>query len=84
MTTITVNIPDEVLFETKMSPKLAEDYARLAVALRYYVQKGVSLSYCAKIAGTNNTDFLKLLGDNKISIFSFDDEAEFIEEMKNA
>ena len=29
-------------------------------------------------------DFIKYLGNNNISIFSFDDEAEFIEEMNNA
>ena len=84
MMSINVNIPDAVLFDTKMSPQLAEAYARQAVALSYYTQKGVSLGYCAEIAGMNKTDFIKLLGENKISIFNFDDEAEFIEEMKNA
>ena len=29
-------------------------------------------------------DFIKYLGNNNISIFSFDDEAEFIEEMNTA
>ncbi len=29
-------------------------------------------------------DFIKYLGNNNISIFSFDDETEFIEEMNNA
>jgi len=29
-------------------------------------------------------DFIKYLSNNNISIFSFDDEAEFIEEMNNA
>ena len=30
------------------------------------------------------SDFIKYLSDNGISIFSFDDENEFIEEMDNA
>ncbi len=29
-------------------------------------------------------DFIKYLGNNGISIFSFDDEAEFMEELDNA
>ena len=29
-------------------------------------------------------DFIKYLGENHVSIFHFDDEAEFLEEMKNA
>lgn len=84
MMSINVNIPDAVLFDTKMSPQIAEEYARQTVALSYYTQKGVSLGYCAEIAGMNKTDFIRLLGENKISIFSFDDEAEFTEEMENA
>ncbi|WP_418917545.1 UPF0175 family protein, partial [Agathobacter sp.] len=39
---------------------------------------------CAQIAGMSEEDFIKYLGNNNISIFSFDDEAEFIEEMNNA
>ncbi|MCR5143637.1 MAG: UPF0175 family protein [Ruminococcus sp.] len=84
MMSINVNIPDAVLFDTKMSPELAESYARQAVALRYYTQKGVSLGYCAEIAGMSKSDFIKYLGDNSVSIFSYDDEAEFLEEMNNA
>lgn len=84
MMSINVNIPDAVLFDTKMSPELAESYARQAVALCYYTQKGVSLGYCAEIAGMSKTDFIKYLGDNNVSIFSYDDEAEFLEEMNNA
>ena len=40
--------------------------------------------YCAQIAGMVEEDFIKYLSDNGISIFSFDDENEFIEEMDNA
>ena len=44
----------------------------------------ISIGYCAQIAGMSEEDFIKYLGNNNISIFSFDDEAEFIEEMNNA
>jgi len=84
MMSINVNIPEAVLFDTKMSPELAESYVRKAVALSYYTQKGISLGYCAEIAGMNKTDFIKYLGENHISIFSYDDENEFLEELNNA
>lgn len=84
MMSISVNIPDSVLYDTKMTHDLAEAYARKAVALSYYTKNGVSLGYCAEIAGMTKTDFIKYLSENGVSIFHYDDEAEFLEELNNA
>jgi len=54
------------------------------VALQYYVKHGVSLGYCAAIAGMDKEEFIHYLSDNKISIYQFDDKEEFLEEMQNA
>ena len=51
MCQIAIDIPDEVLYDTRMSEEAAVFFARRSVALCYYVQSGVSLGYCAKIAG---------------------------------
>lgn len=79
-----VNIPDEVLYDTKMSKTEANDFAKKAVALMMYKKNKVSIGYCAKIAEMNKEDFIKFLGDNGVSIFSFESEDEFLEEMNNA
>ena len=84
MCQIAFNIPNEVLYDTKMSKKDTLAFARRSVALCYYVQNGVSLGYCAEIAGMSKEDFIKYLGENNISIFRFDDEDEFVEELDNA
>ena len=42
-----VNIPDEVLYDTKMSKEEANDFAKKAVALMMYKMNKVSLGYCA-------------------------------------
>ena len=84
MCQIAFEIPNEVLYDTKMSKDDALDYARKAVALQYYVKNGVSLGYCAQIAGTDKEDFIHYLSQNKISIFHFDNRDEFLEEMNNA
>lgn len=81
---ISVNIPDEVLYDTKMSKKEANDFAKKAVALMMYKKNKVSIGYCAKIAEMNKEDFIKFLGDNGVSIFLFESEDEFLEEMNNA
>ena len=81
---IAFEIPDEVLYDNKMSRRDALDFARRATALHFYATKGVSLGYCAQIAGMDKEDFIYFLGQNGVSIFHFDDEAEFVEEMSNA
>ena len=84
MCQIAFEIPSEVLYDTKMNPAQALSYARKAVALQYYVKNGVSLGYCAQIAGVNKEEFIRFLAQNGVSIFRFDDKDEFVEEMNNA
>ena len=84
MCQIAFEIPNEVLYDTKMSKADALSYARKVVALSYYVNNRVSLGYCAQIAGMEKEDFIYYLGNNGVSIFSFDDKEEFLEELSNA
>ncbi len=84
MCQIAINIPEEVLYDTKMNREEAKQFARYAVALGYYTQSGVSIGYCAQIAGVTEEEFIKYLGKNHVSIFHFDSEEEFLEELNNA
>lgn len=84
MCQIAVNIPDAVLYDTRMSREEAGKFVKRAVALGYYAQSGVSIGYCAQIAEMTEEEFIKYLGENHISIFQFDNEEEFLEELKNA
>lgn len=79
MCQIALSIPDEVLYDTKMNREQANQFARQAVALGYYTQRGVSIGYCSKIAGMTEEQFIEYLGRNHISIFRFDDEEELIQ-----
>lgn len=83
MCQIAVSIPEEVLFDTKMSQEEAGQFARRAVALGYYTQSGVSIGYCAQIAGMTEEEFIIYLGQNGISIFRFENKEEFLEELGN-
>lgn len=67
-----------------MNREQANQFARRAVALGYYTQSGVSIGYCAQIAGMTEEEFIKYLGENHISIFRFDDRKEFSEEADHA
>ncbi|MCI8898289.1 MAG: UPF0175 family protein [Lachnospiraceae bacterium] len=84
MCQIAIDIPNEVLYDTKMNREEANRFARCAVALGYYTQSGVSIGYCAQIAGLTEEEFIQYLGKNQVSIFHFDNREEFLEELNNA
>lgn len=84
MCQVAIDIPNEVMYDTKMNQEEANRFARCAVALGYYTQSGVSIRYCAQIAGMTEEEFIKYLGKNKVSVFCFDDREEFLEELNNA
>lgn len=84
MCRVTIQIPEAVLYDTQMTTKQVNDYARKLIALDYYTRHQLSIGYCAQIAEISEEDFIKLLGQNNISIFQFDDENEFLEDLKNA
>ena len=79
-----INIPEEVLYDTKMSHDEAKDYVKRLVALDFYTRNGVSIGYCAQIADMTEEDFIKYLGEHKISIFNYSNESEFVSELDNA
>lgn len=84
MYNISVPIPDEVLYDTHLSKKLAETYVRQAAALFYYTKLGVSLGYCADIANMPKMDFIHFLSENGVSIFDFENQDELNEDIANA
>ena len=84
MCQIALEIPNEVLYDTRMSRHDALSFARKSVALCYYTQNGISLGYCAEIAGMNKEEFIRYLGSQGVSIYQYDDEEEFSEELANA
>ena len=84
MCEVAFSIPNEVLYDTKMSKSEAVAFAKRAVALCYYTQNKVSLGYCAQIADMPKDAFIRYLGANGVSVFQYDDEQEFVEEMNNA
>lgn len=84
MCQIALNIPEAVLYDIKMSEGEATAEIKKIIAMEYYVRHGVSLGYCAEIAGMDKEEFIRCLSANKISIFQFDDKEEFLEELQNA
>ena len=59
-------------------------FARKMVALGYYTHNNVSIGYCAETAGFTEEEFIAFLGQNKIDIFQFGDDAELMRDIANA
>lgn len=53
-------------------------------AVGLYARRNVSLGYRSDIARMPKVDFVRLLGRFGVSIFHYDDEGEFDEELANA
>ena len=84
MCTVAVPIPDSVLFDTRMTIDDAQKLAQRMTALGLYRFGGVSLGYCCEVANMPKDDFVRFLGENGVSIFHFDSDEEFAEELQNA
>ena len=84
MCQVLVDIPNEVLYDTHMSTADAAAFVKQMVALGYYTHNNVSIGYCATIAGMTEEEFIAFLGQNQVSIFRFDNEAELARDFANA
>ena len=84
MCVVSINVPEEILLNLHENQKDFAEYTKCMLAVDLYKNKGVSLGYCASVAEMAKEDFIKYLGKNDISIFSYDDEEEFLEELANA
>ena len=84
MCQVAISVPDDVLYDTRLSAEDVQALARQMTALGLYRKHCVSLGYCAQIAGMHKSDFIRFLGENEVSIFSFESSEEFDEELANA
>ena len=84
MCQVSVNIPNEILYDTHMSAADAAAFARQMVALGYYTQNNISIGYCAKIAGMCEEDFILFLGRHGVGIFDHMTEKDLAGDIANA
>lgn len=78
---IPVDVPTAVMYGTHMTAEETHAFINKTMAVEYYLNQGVSICYCAQIAGMTEEDFIKFLGQKGILIFHFDDKQKFLDEM---
>lgn len=84
MCVVSINVPEEILLDLHENETDFAIYMKCMLAVDLYKNKKISLGYCASLADMAEEDFIKYLGTNNISIFSFEGEKEFLEELENA
>ena len=84
MCRVTLEIPEEVLFDIHMNTQEADAYAKQVFALWLYTRNKVSIGYCAQVAKMPEDEFIRFLGSQGISIFQFEGEEELLKDVANA
>lgn len=84
MCVISFDFPEEILLSLHKNKDDIANYAKQMCAVDLYSKGEVSLGQGAQIAGMTKEDFIYYLSMNKISIFNFESEEEFLEDIVNA
>lgn len=72
MTTITLQLPDEVFSALRRSPEEFGQALRLAAAIYWYSRGEITQEKAAQLAGLDRTDFLLALAREKVDSFPVD------------
>jgi predicted HTH domain antitoxin len=74
MTTITLELPEEVFSALRRSPEEFGRALRLAGAIYWYQRGEISQEKAAQLAGLDRTDFLLALAHERVDSFAVDFE----------
>lgn len=83
MTTIQLEVPEEVLIGLKETPETWPTQLKILAAVKLFELGKLSSSRGAQLAGISRVEFLMLLGDYQVSPFSLTIE-ELERDVKNA
>lgn len=74
MTTLSLDLPEDVFSALKRSPEEFTRELRLAAAIHWYEAGKVSQEKAARIAGLDRVDFLEALAREGVDVFQVDFE----------
>lgn len=81
---INISIPGEILLTLRENDKQLALNMKRYTAIKLYQERKLSIGQCAELSEMPEEDFIKLLGDNKISIFDFSGSTGLKEDLTNA
>lgn len=75
MTSVTVELPDDVFVSVRMSPSEVAREFRIAGAIRWCRQGLISQEKAAELAGLSRWGFLDVLAEERIDVFQVDPDS---------
>jgi len=72
VTTVTVELPEDVFSALRRSPEEFGREMRLAAAIHWYGRGEVSQEKAARIAGLNRVEFLAAVARERVDVFQVD------------
>jgi predicted HTH domain antitoxin len=78
-----IEYPEDILLALKQKESDFLNNLKMFVAMKYYELRKLSLGKAAELAGIEKKDFIRLLSQNKITIFMLSKE-ELIRDLENA
>jgi predicted HTH domain antitoxin len=72
MTTVSLELPEEIFSALRLSPDEFVRELRLAAAIYWYERGEISQEKAANIAGLDRTDFLLMLAREQVDAFTVD------------
>ncbi len=75
--------PEEILISLKEDEKYFLREVKLLASVKLYELNRLSLGNAAKLSGVDKVDFIKVLGEHKVSIFKLTKE-ELAKDIENA
>jgi len=79
-----VTFPESLANSLKLGDKEFENEIKIISLIKLYELGKISSGTASKVLGISRVDFLEKLGEYQVSLFSFHDESELDEELKNA
>lgn len=79
-----VTVPQEILLTLRENEDEFILELKKTAAVRYFKEKKLSIGQCALLSEMSEENFIKYLSKQGVSIFSFEDDDEILEDIKNA
>lgn len=79
-----IEFPEELLLSLRTDENEFVREMKRTIAVKYYINKKLSIGQSAELAEMTEEDFMKYLGKEEISIFRYDDINEIREDFNNA
>ena len=84
MTTLSISIPSEIFLVLRENEGQFVSNMKKYTALILFQNHKLSIGQSAALANMTEEDFIYFLGENKVSVFDYLDEATLREELTNA